>query len=277
MEILLNLNILIGLGVAFLILALTSYFGMNFYLTVKKQAPSILAFRKAYKENKPVIEIEDGAGNVTHFVGIKDKKWDVEFNKKDFGLKIDPMYSTISPNERLPKGVTLYRYRINLHFPVDARGAHGLITLIHHIRTSPEYEILNNIKDDMTLIELIDMDADDLSDSLIMKMKEYDPNFDGSDNDSDGLIIDMVDTIEAVKNELPSLKIKSERLSISDALKYIPTAFTSQDLNKALQMVEFRSKLESGFESKIMTYAIAGAIVIAVFGLVIYVLNGQGI
>lgn len=275
MEILLNLNILIGLGIVFLILALTSYFGMNFYLTVKKQAPSILVFRKAYKENKPVIEIEDGAGNITHFVGMKDKKWDVEFNKKDFGLKIDPMYSTISPSERLPKGVPLYRYRINLHFPVDARGAHGLITLIHHIRTTQEYEILNNIKDDMTLIELIDMDADDLGESLIMKMKEYDPNFDEDENGNQ--IIDMVEAIEAVKNELPSIKIKSERLSISDALKYIPSAFTSQDLNKVLQMVEFRAKQESGFESKIMTYAIGGAIVTFAFGLVIYVLNGQGI
>lgn len=275
MDILININILIGVGIACLILALTSYIGINFYFTVKKQAPSILIFRKAYKENKPVIEIEDGAGNITHFVGLKNKKWDVEFNKKDFGLKIDPMYSTIAPNERLPKGVTLYRYRINLHFPVDARGAHGLITLIHHIRTTSKYEILNNIKDDMTLIELIDMDADDLGESVVMKMKEYDPNFD--EDETGNKVIDMIEAIEAVKNELPSLKIKSERLSISDALKYIPTAFTSQDLNKVLQMVEFRAKQESGDQVKILTYAIAGAIVIGAFGLVIYVLNGQGI
>ena len=275
MEILVDLNVLIGVGVLIAILGLVSYFGISFYFTVNKQAPSIIVFRKAFKKNKPVIEIEDGAGNIVHFVGEKDKKWDVEFNKKDFGLKIDPMYSTISPSERLPKGVPIYRYRINLHFPVDARGAHGLITLIHHVRTNPIYLPLEVIKDDMTIIELIDMDSDDLGEAIIQKMKEYDPNFD--ENEAGNTVIDIMETIELLKSNLPILHVKSEKLSISDALKYVPTAFTSQDLNKVLQMVEFRAKQESGFESKIMTYAIAGAIVIGAFGLVIYVLNGQGI
>jgi len=275
MEILVDMNILIGCGVLVLVLGVLAYLGMNFWFTVKKQAPSILVFRKAYKTNKPVIEIEDGAGNIVHFVGEKNKKWDVEFNRKDMGIKIDPMYSTISPSERLPKGVPLYRYRINLHFPVDARGAHGLITLLHYIRTNTVYKPLDVIKDDMTIIELIDMDADDLEDSLIIKMKEFDPYFD--EEEDHGVLTKIMKSIESLKAELPSLGVKSERLSIADALKYVPTAFTSQDLNKVLQMVEFRTRNESGFESKIMTYAIAGAIVIGAFGLVIYVLNGQGI
>ena len=275
MDILISVNLLIGAGVLIAILSLSTYFGLSFYFTVNKQAPSIIVLRKAFKQNKPVIEVEDGTGNIVHFVGEKNKKWDVEFKKKDYGLKIDPMYSTISPSERLPRGVPIFRYRINLHFPVDARGAHGLITLVHHIRTSPEYAILDVIRDDMTIIELIDMDADDLESSLVLKMKEFDPYFE--EEKEVVRLAAMMEVIETIKEALPTLNVKSERLSVADALKYIPTAFTAQDLNKVLQMVEFRAKKESGEQIKILTYAIAGAIVIGAFGLVIYVLNSQGI
>lgn len=273
MDILIDMNVLVGGGILILILILTSYFGLKFYFTVNKQAPSIIAFRKAYKKNKPVMEVEDGAGNIAHFVGEKNKKWDVEFSKKDFGLKIDPMYSTISPSERLPKGVPLYRYRVNLHFPTDVRGAHGLVTLLHHVRTSSKYDVLDVIKDDMAIIELIDMDSDDLDDAMITKIKEFDPYFNEDTNRV--LLAKMVEAIEEIKAELPNLKIKSERISIADALKYIPTAFTSQDLNKVLQMVEFRTRQEHGYETKVLTYAIGAAIVFSGVGLAVYLISNS--
>lgn len=274
MDILIDVNILIGVGVIVLILSIMSYFGLNFYFTVNKQAPSIIVFRKAYRGNKRVIEIEDGAGNISHFVGEKNKKWDVEYNRKDFGLKIDPMYSTIAPNERLPNGVSIYRYRINLHFPVDVRGAHGLISLVRYIRTSPDYKILDVIKDDMTLIELIDMESNDLKESLELKMKEFDPYFDVEEEEA--RLNEMMAAIESIKAELPTLNIKSERLSIADALKLVPTAFTSQDMNKVIQLIEFRTRQESGFEeTKVLTYAIAAAIIFSAIGLIIYILSTQ--
>ena len=81
------------------------YFLGDFFMKVKKQAPSILVFRKAYKEHKSVVEVIDGEGNLHHFVGDKDKKYHVDYKNKDWGIKIDSIYETISAGERLRNGV----------------------------------------------------------------------------------------------------------------------------------------------------------------------------
>ena len=169
---------MIGVGIG-LILLLLVYVLSNFYFTVKKQAPSILVFREAYKKHRPVVEVIDGAGNLHHFVGVKDKNYDVDYKNKDWGIKVDSTYSTVVPEERLPNGVPILRYGVNLYFPTDSRGTHALIALIRYIRT--EYKTFDIFRDDMVLVELIDMGSDELEESVKLKLKDFDPDYDGDE------------------------------------------------------------------------------------------------
>jgi len=259
--------LLIAAGIGILLLVMVYFFGM-FFLTVKKQAPSILVFRKAYIEHKPVVEVVDGAGNLHHFVGEKDKKYDVDYKKKDWGIKIDSIYSTISPGERLPNGVPIIRYGVNLHFPTDSRGTHALISLVRYIRNT--FSIFDIFTDDMVLIELTDMDSDELEESIMLKLKDFDPDYREEDETR---IAEMVSAILQIKAELPNLKIRSEPLSIASGMKFIPTAFTAQDYNKGLQLKEYQVKKEGQFETKVLTYAVACVMILAGVGLVIYVME----
>lgn len=254
-------------GIGLILLTLVYILG-NFYFTVKKQAPSILVFREAYKKHRPVVEVIDGAGNLHHFVGVKDKNYDVDYKNKDWGIKTDSIYSTISPEERLPNGVPILRYGVNLYFPTDSRGAHALISLVRFIRT--EYIGFDIFKDDMVLVELVDMDSDELEESIKLKLKDFDPDY----NDEDETRIEaMVADIENIKAELPKLNIRSEPLSIASGLKLSPTAFSAQDYNKGMQMIEYRTKKEIERNDLLITGAVACAIVLGAVTLVIYVLG----
>lgn len=254
-----------GIGIVLLVMV---YFLAEFFFKVKKQAPSILVFRKAYKEHKPVVEVIDGAGNLHHFVGDKDKKYHVDYKNKDWGIKIDSIYSTISPEERLPNGVPILRYGVNLHFPTDSRGTHALISLVRYIRD--EFPIFDVFTDDMVLVELVDMDSDELKESIMLKLEDFDPDYDGEDTTR---ITEMVYAIEKTKKELPNLKIRSEPISIASGQKLIPTAFTAQDYNKGLQLKEYQVKQEGQWETKMWTYATIMIGFICALGAVVYVLT----
>ena len=266
--VLINSSYLLIAGGIVIILLVMVYFLGDFFLKVKKQAPSILVFRKAYKEHKPVVEVIDGAGNLHHFVGDKDKKYHVDYKNKDWGIKIDSIYSTISPEERLPNGVPILRYGVNLHFPTDSRGTHALISLVRYIKDT--FPIFDVFTDDMVLVELTDMDSDELKESIMLKLEDFDPDY---SEDDETRITEMVYAIEQVKAELPNLKIRSEPISIASGQKLIPTAFTAQDYNKGLQLKEYQVKQEGQFETKIMTYAVACVMILAAVGLVIYILE----
>lgn len=268
MDILIDSSYLLVAGGIALVLVVMVYFLSEFYLKVKKQAPSILVFRKAYKEHKPVVEVIDGAGNLHHFVGEKDKKYDVDYKKKDWGIKIDSIYSTISPEERLPNGVPILRYGINFHFPTDSRGLHSLIALLRYIRS--EYDQFDIFSDDMVLIELCDMDSDELENSIKLKLKDFDPDY---NEDDEVRVAEMVYAIERIKAELPRLNIRSEPLSITSGMKLIPNAFTAQDYNKGLQLKEYQVKQEGQFETKIMTYTVACVMILGAVGLIIYIME----
>ena len=256
--------LLVG-GVLLISFAMNYIFG-GFFFTVQKQAPSILVFRNAYKKNLPVVEVIDGGGNVSHFLGEKDKKYDPDFKKKDWGVKISPTYSTVTPGERLPKGVALIRYGVSLHFATDSRGLHGLIALIRHIRY--KYPIFNVFNDDMLLVEFVDMESEELNEFVVNKLKDFDPDYDEDDTDR---IDEIIESIELIKKELPKLNIRSEPISLAQCLKYVDTGFSAQDYNKGMQLIEMRTNLERDKMVNVLTYAVAACIALCGLGGLIYV------
>ena len=192
----------------------------------------------------------------------------MDYKNKDWGIKIDSIYSTISPEERLPNGVPIIRYGINLHFPTDSRGTHALISLIRYIRS--EWPIFDVFTDDMVLIELTDIDSEELEESIILKLKDFDPDYNEADTTR---ITEMVYAIEQIKGELPNLKIRSEPISIAAGQRLIPTAFTAQDYNKGLQLKEYQVKKEGQWDTKVWTYATIMIVSICALGAVVYVLT----
>jgi len=259
--------LLIAGGIGIVLLAMVYFLG-NFFLTVKKQAPAIMVFRKAYKEHKPVVEIIDGSGIISYFLGDKDKRYDVEYKNKDYSIKIDSNYSSVTPEEHFTNGVRVLRYGIGLHFPIDSRGIHSLIQLVQYIRTS--FPILDVFSDDMVLIEFVDIDSEDLPAYIRSKLKDFDPHF---DDDDENRIKDLVKVIESIKEDLPALEIRSRPFSIAGGLQLVPTAFAAQDCEKVVQLTEFKTKKEGMWDTKVWTYATIMIVSICALGAVVYVLT----
>lgn len=258
-------------GLVLLISIAGNFILLNFRLTVKKKAPAIIPMFEAYNKNKSVLEVTEGGGVVHYYVGTKTKRYDLEFKNKDSGIKIDDIYSTISPQERYVNGVKLLRYNTSLHFPTDSRGGYGLINLIEFIRTEDFLDIFNIITDDMCLIEMICTDSEDLYLLIDGILKDYDPDYDGlNSEENETRINDFIAKIQWVKQQLPKLNIRSKPVSIAKAMSLIPSAFSAADLEKAIQLTQWKTRKEQGEQVKILTYGIAALMILGGLGAMVY-------
>ena len=260
---------LLVIGIVLLILIAATAWLLSFRLTVKKKAPAIIPMFEAYNKNKSVMEVTEGGGVVHYYVGNKNKRYDVEFKNKDFGIKIDDIYSTVVPQERYVNGVKLLRYNTSLHFPTDSKGGSALTNLIDFIRK--EYDIFDIFTDDMVLIEFVCTDSEDLHELIDSKLKDYDPDYDISDTEeNESRIHSFMVTIEFIKQQLSKLKIKSKPMSIAAGMKLIPSAFTAHDLVKVIQLTEWKTRNEQGEQVKLLTYGIVALMILAGIGAMVY-------
>ncbi len=270
--------ILAAIGIAFMFL-------LSYYLDIKNKQPELDVLRQCRKKPYPPLVVQaDGAGQLTFFAGVKEKKSDVAFMKKDSnGMLLDPAILTKKPRNHLVDGKSVYFYGTDTYFPVDLLGSRAVVSLIHQARA--EYEVFDWIKDDVVIMELMQKEGDDLliDCERVLKRFRLDDPIIVLDDDGEQiqrpkvLPSELSYAIEKMKGELKDRRIESGWFSINDGLERLPLGTVAGDIKRALQLEAVATMNDSGeMDKKWIIAATVFAIVAGVLILAYMLINAMG-
>lgn len=274
--------ILVGLGIVFMFL-------LSYYFDIKNKQPELDVLRQCRKKPFPPLVIQaDGAGQLTFFAGVKEKKSDVAFNKKDSnGMLLDPAILTKKPRNHLVDGKSVYFYGTDTYFPVDLLGSRAIISIIHQARA--EFEVFDWIKDDVVIMELLQKEGDDLLVDCERVLKRFrldepivvlDEELDEDDEQMQRpkvLPIELSYAIEKLKGQLKDRRIENGWFSINEGLDRLPLGTVAGDIKRALQLEAVATQNDQGeVEKKWIIAATVFAIVAGVLILAYMLINAMG-
>ena len=270
--------ILAAIGIAFMFL-------LSYYFDIKNKQPELDVLRQCRKKPYPPLVIQaDGAGQLTFFAGVKEKKSDVAFMKKDSnGMLLDPAILTKKPRNHLVDGKSVYFYGTDTYFPVDLLGSRAVVSLIHQARA--EYEVFDWIKDDVVIMELLQKEGDDLliDCERVLKRFRLDEPIIVFDDDGEQvqrpkvLPTELSYAVEKLKGELKDRRIESGWFSINEGLERLPLGTVAGDIKRALQLEAVATLNDSGeMDKKWIIAATVFAIVAGVLILAYMLINAMG-
>ena len=270
--------ILAAIGIAFMFL-------LSYYFDIKNKQPELDVLRQCRKKPYPPLVIQaDGAGQLTFFAGVKEKKSDVAFMKKDSnGMLLDPAILTKKPRNHLVDGKSVYFYGTDTYFPVDLLGSRAVVSLIHQARV--EYEVFDWIKDDVVIMELLQKEGDDLliDCERVLKRFRLDEPIIVLDDDGEQvqrpkvLPTELSYAVEKLKGELKDRRIESGWFSINEGLERLPLGTVAGDIKRALQLEAVATLNDSGeMDKKWIIAATVFAIVAGVLILAYMLINAMG-
>lgn len=270
--------ILAAIGIAFMFL-------LSYYFDIKNKQPELDVLRQCRKKPYPPLVVQaDGAGQLTFFAGVKEKKSDVAFMKKDSnGMLLDPAILTKKPRNHLVDGKSVYFYGTDTYFPVDLLGSRAVVSLIHQARA--EYEVFDWIKDDVVIMELLQKEGDDLliDCERVLKRFRLDESIIVLDDDGEQmqrakvLPNELSYAVEKLKGELKDRRIENGWFSINDGLERLPLGTVAGDIKRALQLEAVATMNDSGeMDKKWIIAATVFAIVAGVLILAYMLINAMG-
>lgn len=220
-------------GVTAILLAICLYLAY-FYIEQKKKYPESVIIAESDKKKIPIIEVIDSTNTRHTFLAKKKDKMDYKF-KSDFGLQVDPNNLTVVESERYPRGQPVYRYVPDFYAPVGVKGSRAILELRNHIRK--EHPELDFIIDDLTLINLVLVDSSDkLAHDCRIILEQYEQSYDedGFEEITESV---LVETIESIKDEIPSIQLKPGFINFRNAVKLLPIGVTALDIKTIEQKV----------------------------------------
>lgn len=262
------LEVLVGVALLLALFVALGYF-VSFWNNIRKKHPELPVFRIARKfPFPPIIALVDGAGKIMFFNGLKKKKSDVQFNKDDYGLLIDPAILTKKPRSSLADGTPVYFYGTDTYFPTDPLAIRSIMQLINYMRN--EFKIFEYINEDIILMELLLKEGDDLLKDCetVIKRIELDKIV---TVEQDGVEVErqivepeeLAYAIEVSKMELKTEKISNGYFSFNDGLSRLPLGTVAGDFKRAIQLAETAAKAENTKDPLIIA-AIAFAVIVGV-------------
>ena len=255
--------VLIGL---FLISILINYRLINDYLYMRRNVPEALVFLNARQQRKDVSMVIDNANVADMYVTTKVDKGDVEFDDKGkLGVQIDPAVLSGVEAIRTRSGISIWEYPVNFYFPVGNKGKRGILSIVDHVRK--EHPDLNFIHNDLVVIELLHYPANHLEYNCKKIVKGY---LDIDDvEEIKERASELVEEIEQIKSEVPTLKLKSGFYSSRKALNAIPIGSTAPDIARIIKVVKNMAE-HSGWDD-IPKWLVGSCMIMAGFVVVLVV------
>jgi len=218
--------------IVFVLFGASVYFG-QYYFNMKSKNPELHVLNKARDAPfPPVITMVDPSGRQLYFNGDKERREDAKLKNEDYGLLLDPMLMGKLPESRLEDGTRQYFYGTGFYFPTSPNGARTIVQLIKKIRK--EYPMLNFIRDDITLIELLFKAGSDLPKDIETVIKQYPlEDYFGDDVVQQDINVDVLtSTFEEIKGKLKAWKVTPGWFSMHEGIALLPIGTQSNDMKR---------------------------------------------
>lgn len=220
----------------------------TYWLFINRFAPEGKIFAKARWKRIPVLFIHDTAGTVDIVLGCKQKRDDIAFNTKRYGIQLDPGFESSAPEDRTLDGLRMYHYSVSFPFPIGGRNARAIERIIDFVREG--HKDLSFLSD-LEVLTLLGTARDDLKHDCQIMVDKYQPSTKlvasvGGDGGVDGAATDaLVTCIEHIQDEVSTIPIESnDFFSYTYAFKLIPSAMLSQDIHQLKLLIERKLREE---------------------------------
>lgn len=223
-----------------------------FWTDMKRFAPQSTVEVSCSKplKKKPMMRIVDGSGTETILKCLPAKNKAV----------VDHQYTFISPNilsnafmGRTENGTPIANYVMPYLLPFEYRTAAALIQLVEHVRTN--YDNIAWLTDDPELVSLIFTPDEELHDHCIQSVADHIQYGDLElQIEKDELIDDKIKshiedlylTIQAIRAEMPDIKLKSAAISLNRAADICSVGVTNMKAQEVLMEERRIAALEAG-------------------------------
>jgi len=272
---------LLGLSgvIAFALFAAAAYFG-NYYFSMKSKNPELHVLNKSRDSPfPPVITMVDPSGRQLYFNGEKERREDAKLANEDYGLLLDPLLMGKLPESRLEDGTRQYFYGTGFYFPTSPNGARTIVQLIKKVRS--EYKMLNFIRDDITLIELLFKTGADLPKDIETVIQQYPlEDYFGDDVVANDINVETLASIfEEIKGKLKSWKVTPGWFSMHEGLSLLPIGTQSNDMKRLETITKINTmndimKEAPVWESLLKIVVIVGGLLVLAYMIIVNVKPG---
>lgn len=234
----------------------------SYYTDIKDNYPELAVHKEAkHKPHYPIIDFMDASGRHRVFVGRKDKPQSPTFKNKESGLIFDPRMHSQIPADQLQDGTQMFTYCSTFHFPIDHFGAVAVGQVMENIHQ--EFPELDFIKDDFTVMGLLETSGDDLSHDIKAIMNIYE-----QDDTAEQLTeSDVCTRIDTIKSRMKDWGVRSGFYNLASCVAKIPVGLTSTDLQRAIALAKIEAQNDmknDNMNQYLPLYIVGGLIAIIV-------------
>jgi hypothetical protein len=240
---------------------------LYFLLEIRRYAPESFVIRKARKNDKPMLILEEiGTGLSEIILGKRIEKGSPLFElPEDRGVVVDPAFLHSTKPANWGKGLMVYHYATSQYQPMTTVNALGINTCLRHARKNyPEFAWMR----DRDLMAFAKMRRDDLGKNLSVILDRYKPQW------NDGTYVtadDLKDLMVQYQDDLRQLRTESDvPLAWDAAFSANPVTHTIKDLQEMQSIFEQLAELKFMKKEKLMMFAIAALIIMVGAGVAVF-------